>query len=345
MIDWVTAKVPLEQFAQVGLHEIGTDINTGEVYHEKHRPMPLQGSYETRIHVRTDLEEKGPVAMIQGNPAKWYQGHNVWGTSDPELIYRFVADVCGILDLRTSRELISQATVSRIDLTASDRLADQKQVLAYLAHRHRHGTIVDAMEKNMRGIFDLYGIKWNPTSRYWNGREYAKGIEIKTKGHRLSNKLDPEIRREIEKSAIGLSRREFKVRLPQLERLELRRVGDLTQDKLEQAYAFHDSRIRIASEARMNSQEIIELPRSVRAIYIEWATGIDPRQTRSDRTFRRHRKYLIDNYGVDIATPVTAKGETAKVIPLHRTLEVVPESVPEWAQRAGIIWQSEAGVK
>jgi II/X family phage/plasmid replication protein len=46
-------------------------------------------------------------------------------------------------------------------------------------------------------------------------------------------------------------------------------------------------------------------------------------------TFYRHRAELLP-HGIDIATLVPREG-VSNVVPLHRVLEAVPVSVPDWA--------------
>ncbi|EHM50220.1 hypothetical protein [Cardiobacterium valvarum] len=45
---------------------------------------------------------------------------------------------------------------------------------------------------------------------------------------------------------------------------------------------------------------IYRMPHSVRATYLMWRTGFNPKYTIAHETYRRHRAILADQFGIDI---------------------------------------------
>ena len=66
-----------------------------------------------------------------------------------------------------------------------------------------------------------------------------------------------------------------------------------------------------------------------RTAYLSWVAGADLREVLPVRSFYRLRAKLLP-HGIDIAT-LQPKDAASNVVPLHRVLQAVPVSVPDWA--------------
>ncbi|WP_341255706.1 phage/plasmid replication protein, II/X family, partial [uncultured Pseudoalteromonas sp.] len=192
-IDWITAKIP---FFVSGKLNGGNIINTtpdGEIEYTIDKRLPVTGSYDSRLSVRTAEVLPGTndtyLIELSGNPVKWFQGHNIFGSDDlPNLIYETVLKLSKVLNLPQPEEYLSYIrkgifTLSRVDITAMYSLQTRSDVYSWLNHaektcRTRSGT---AMSKGTT-------VYMNKTSQRWNVVMYSKGQELEK--HNLPKELE-----------------------------------------------------------------------------------------------------------------------------------------------------------
>ncbi|NMS37494.1 hypothetical protein HKA98_01565, partial [Vibrio parahaemolyticus] len=90
MIDWLSVKFLF--WSDEGLNG-GNVISTtpdGEIEYTLDKHLKVDGSHDTRLLIRTeparlpDLPQLRNIWIlsVSGNPVKWFQGHNIFGTSD-----------------------------------------------------------------------------------------------------------------------------------------------------------------------------------------------------------------------------------------------------------------------
>jgi len=104
MIDWVSAKVPFQHFGQLhGGRKIEVTPD-GEVKYDSPMWKRVEGSYSANISIKTvdaDRKGNGTVMAISGNPVKWFQGHNIFGSDDLcGLVYETMLRVCSVLEIQ-----------------------------------------------------------------------------------------------------------------------------------------------------------------------------------------------------------------------------------------------------
>ena len=94
MIDWVSAVVPCWHPAPISGGTVSRTDSEGVVEWQVARWLPVRGSFESGVQVRTAT---GPGCgdcthlAISGNIAKFFQGHNLFGTDDvPGLVFEFM---------------------------------------------------------------------------------------------------------------------------------------------------------------------------------------------------------------------------------------------------------------
>ena len=82
MIDWVTAEVCCDNSLETGC--IAKINPKGDIDWVSQSWLPVVGSYDSNIMIKPVSDSR---VIISGNPAKFLQGHNLFGTND--LVYLF----------------------------------------------------------------------------------------------------------------------------------------------------------------------------------------------------------------------------------------------------------------
>lgn len=336
MIDWLTMLIPCKHPEPIIGGRVLSIKADGELDWACNKRSSLRGSYSSEIHIRTasHTSEKCTHLEVSGNPVKFFQGHNLWGTDDLQSLAiataQYIADALSIGCPEDFDQWNSgQIQLTRVDVTESfhlDSLAAVKAWLrsaeqtAYLSHRGR-----GQLTKGSTLYFGKH-------SRRWALKMYAKGEEVRAAKHGQEAILDLP-------SALSWADKTLRVELT-LRSMELKRIGkSLVSDW---AADYHDftgvthellrqrfEGMTMTTTNKLSSEILNTLRPAVRTAYHAWESGADLRDVLSRRTFYRYRKELIA-HGVDIATLVP-KDAPSNVVPLFRTLEAVPAPVPDWA--------------
>ena len=336
-IDWITAKIP---FFVSGKLNGGNIINTtpdGEIEYTIDKRLPVTGSYDSRLSVRTSEVLPGTndtyLIELSGNPVKWFQGHNIFGSDDlPNLIYETVLKLSKVLSLPQPEEYLSAIrkgifTLSRVDITAMYSLQTRSDVYSWLNHaektcRTRSGT---AMSKGTT-------VYMNKTSQRWNVVMYSKGQELEK--HSLPKELEGG---SLETYADNKLRVELR-----LKQKELAKIG-LSSGKpwlaLDVWPLFKDYVGRIdMTEQTIRSSDLFEIPKHARMTYELWSLGRDVRQFMGKTKYYKDRKALLE-LGIDISVPKPVDNENINVVPLKRVLELKPAGIPEWFYGTNLVFE------
>ena len=329
-IDWITAKIPF--YAKTKLNG-GNIINTtpdGEIEYMIDKRLPVTGSYDSRLSIRShDVAgvPRGETWFIElsGNPVKWFQGHNIFGTEDlTNLIYETVLRLADILDCPQPDEFlqwIKEGTycMSRVDLTGMYCLPTRSDVYAWLNHaektcRTRSGT---ALSKGTT-------VYLNKRSARWNVVMYSKGQELEV--HKLPAGL---VGHKLEDFADNKLRIELRLRGKELDKIGL--VAGSSWLQLDPMHIYKDYVGRIEMTARnIRDEQLLDIPKFARMSYQLWLNGEDIRQFVSIRKYYKDRKALLE-LGIDISVPRPSEDDNLNVVPLKRVLELKPSGVPDWA--------------
>src|SRR5699024_6077037 len=107
----------------------------GEAEWERSKHRHLKGSYDKRMAVWSE----GPDFIgFEGSPAKWFQGHNVFGTDDLiGLACETLREICLMLGIKPTDEerqrwAMGDFQVRRADVTYSRQLASSTEVQAWI---------------------------------------------------------------------------------------------------------------------------------------------------------------------------------------------------------------------
>jgi II/X family phage/plasmid replication protein len=336
MIDWITAKVPLRHSEQIhGGRKIEVTPD-GDIKYDTPMYKPIEGTYSQNLSIKTievDHQGNGKTLLISGNPTKWFQGHNIFGTDDVcGLVYETMLRLCTILEIQPSPEDLrawqhGDYSLSRIDINAMYSLGCRKDVNAWLNAAHKTA-------RTRMGVGVLTGgtVYWGKHSSRWAIKAYSKGEEINKKGH----KLPPELSlTSLLNYADDKLRLEITLRQKELKKYGLEKGSTWHHFEVQSLYEMYRDKLQM-SDQKLTSISIVDLPNCVRGTYQLWSDGHDCRQILSERTFYRHRGQLL-KHGIDISIP---KGDvTTNVVPLIRVLEAIPVGVPDWAEGTSLYFE------
>lgn len=343
MIDWVTCILPLEHVQGVdGPFWNGAFVSTipdpelGEaIEYEKLKRLPVEGSYSSRIILASTTDSAGrPAIWLSGNPAKFLQGHNVFGSDDLHgLVIEMGLRVCESFGLVPTADDLAlwvsgQVELTRVDCTYSHMLGNRNRVraalraldsTAHLRHRGRGQFYGDAITWGG-------GSKGKPGSRRWSLTAYAKGPELEV--HPL-----PEALRETSLPAYadGLLRIELRMLSMELKREALHLLANWSDNTAAELHASKLQGLHVSGAFMLETEVLDGLPGRLQAAYQLWRDGHDLRGMFSRPTFYRYRSGLL-KHGIDIAVRQERAGpDTSNVVPLRVVLVAQPATVPDWA--------------
>jgi hypothetical protein len=275
----------------------------GEVEWSLDKWQEAPGSWSSKVLVSRGQSTEGmydasrregllwsPCALrLSGNPTKFLQGHNVFGPSVSELgsmvreTVRRLPQVVRPPDVEDERW--PSLYRSRVDTAVAVDLGGHRSVHEWLTvaagqTRSRHG----------RAMVSGSTVYWGKQSRRWTMKAYCKFCELKE--HRPA-----EFYEELRAFTEGHLRLELTLRGPELkERGTLdesvvweywkRLVIGVPKDKL------------LETDLRV---ERTDLPRRVQDIVKLWLDGRDVCQGVPYHTFRRWRRMVLEELGVDIS--------------------------------------------
>lgn len=338
MIDWVTAKLPcLHQPLNAG--SVVKVAASGEIEWETPCRLAVVGSHEQTLQVKSsggDGEGRATVLLFHGNPSKFLQGHNLFGSGDLMALmvdaYARIVQLLGLQPTEADWQAVrtGQYEICRIDYNQSFSLPSRADVLAWLRAaefkaKTRHG-------RPSRKGGTLY---FGKHSRRWSLKFYCKGEEISVPKHRLPDTLQIS---ELIDWADDKLRAELTLRTTELLDLQMRTASAARPEKLRELFGQYMRTLEMSEQIALTSEELHQLPQRLRSTYILWNSGEDLRDTLPKATYYRHRKDLLE-LGIDIALR-KEMFDRANVVPLVRVLEAMPAEIPVWAYERGLVHHS-----
>lgn len=138
MIDWVTARLPCQNSGDICDGKV-IKINADDTAIEwtTQTRLSLTGSHDSSISIRSVTEN---TIEISGNPAKFLQGHNLFGSNDLRLLmWVFFETLLSMYDIGlnpTIQDLQAikegRYTVSRVDINETWFLKNRSEVMAWI---------------------------------------------------------------------------------------------------------------------------------------------------------------------------------------------------------------------
>lgn len=340
MIDWLTFTAPCTHLEPITGDRILRITPDGEILWESIKRLEIRGSYESAIYVKTKEihpDGSGAILSIDGNPSKFFQGHNLWGSDDlPALVLALLEAVATRLDLTPTpfERLQWQAgaiELTRVDVTGMWELYSRADVRAWIR-------AAEFMSKTRHGRPSMKGgtLYWGKNSRRWTIKAYGKGDELDAgKAHGLPQDLP--MSTYVQQWADNKLRLELTVR-----GMELKKIGlslavnwayhtpmELLQERL--------GRIDMAEQVTLPGEVLEGLSPRIQLAYRSWVRGEDLRAILPRMTFYRYRSELLV-HGIDIAIRQPHE-DRSNVVPLVRVLEAKPAAIPEWAYGTSLYFE------
>lgn len=340
MIDWGLVLFPI----------VHKPINSGEVFSvapdgevEWRAPKRLQatGSFEKKISFKSVGGTGDGLAThlwVNGNPSKFLQGHNVFGSDDIVSLFSDVFDVVASQTglCPTPSELRQIRTgdydIKTVDINYSYELPSISDVKAFI-----RALEFKAKTRHGRPSTKAGTLYFGKTSERWALKFYCKADEIKTARGRLPDSLSNV---GIEDWVENKLRVELRLLSKQLKALDIVKVKDLDAVKVKELFNEYLRKIEMSEQITLSDEVLLALPNKLRSTYTLWSEGHDLRDLMSKATYYRHRTDLKE-YGINIDLRPSSVTKS-NVIPLIRVLETQPASIPHFAFAQGLIHKSAA---
>ncbi len=324
MIDWISACIPVPRhwLTEETMGRGGCTVFTkpgGEIERIVPRWLDVQGSFDSGMRVR--MGTKG--IYLSGNPIKWLSGQNLDGPdSAASLLSRVVGPLMAALGWRAVLS-ITDARISRVDVTRSLHLGRTERVrevlrVAAITARARHQGAATASHQT---------IYFGQHSRRHTVKLYCKADE--TRSH-VSRNLPTFLYEELTAQAEGLLRIEVTIRGPQLkeDHNDLARAW-ITSDVADQYWSRYWGTVTLSSGVDLMDDQTIDLPRRLRRTYDLWRRGGDCSELLSRSTFWRHRKELLEASAGSIDLSVLRPSTETTPVGIH-DIGAWLRAAPEW---------------
>lgn len=334
MIDWLTVHVPCRHDVPLFGGSVVSLDQRGNLEWAKLKMRQVVGSHDSSLRVSTGLEQRGQGygVRIDGNPCKWLQGHNLFGSDDVLGLVRLTMErlVELVPELQPTPEDVADwwtgegVFLSRVDLTRMYHLASRDEVKGWLRAMAEYSRL----RHRGRGELKEGTLYFGKHSRRWALKCYSKGDELEAKGHGLAVGLDTPAMRDY---ADGALRLEVVIRSMELQERGWYNATDWPAGAALERHREFLEGLEVAAAVYLAPEVLEGLPPRLVGAYALWRTGADLRAVYPDRTWYRYRGEL-KKVGIDIAVPCPKAEQTPAPVPrLREVLEAVPLGVPSWA--------------
>ncbi len=312
----------------------------GQTEWESPKRLVVTGSHDSNFRVSSDgADGQGRATHLRfsGNPAKFLQGHNIFGSDDlVSLMTDVYKKITQSLRLTPTIQdyknvVTGNYKVTSIDINYSYELPSRADVLAWIR-------AAEFKSKTRHGRPSTKGgtIYWGKNSSRWALKAYSKGEEISAgKGHKLPAAL---IDTPLTSWANNKLRFELRLLSKELDKLNLKTANKINPHTVKNTFNEYIKRLQMTEQITLSDEKLHSLPQRLRSTYVLWRDGYDLRSELPKTTYYRNRKQLLD-HNIDIALR-SENTNKSNVIPLIRVLEAKPASIPNWAYSDSLIHHS-----
>jgi II/X family phage/plasmid replication protein len=342
VIDWFRGEIDFLHDPLPAGRVLSVDAD-GTVEWDCVKSVTCRSSHETSLKVRSsggNGEGRATTLLIDGNLAKFLQGHNVFGSRDLNtlllLAFRKIVELnaghlhgCSDPALTEAKIKKGDYKVKMLDLNQLYDVGNDASVEAWL-----HAAHMRANSRHGRSSRDKGTVYLGKTSKRWAFKFYNKHREMTAAGktHRLPDHLQ---NLGLEGFVQGKLRAELRIFSKELQKHGITHGYHVTPHTLDVLFNAYLGKIDMTTQATLIDEQLLKMPRCLQGSYQLWRQGADLRQLLPHNTFYRHRKAL-QAYGIDINAPCLAP-EHNNVVPLMRIIEAVPVATPAWAYERGLI--------
>lgn len=346
MIDYLTGCIDLPRPLPRPIHggQFVRVDETGAVEVATARRKRILGSFEAAVNIRAPGIHQ---LEFSGNPAKFLQGHNLYGPTDPaQLLWDALRRIeasgglpCSLASLGLfSGESVANCTnLSRVDCTVMLLGQSWLDVHTALSSLRVAGRLRDRGKSGLPHTWEskgsncsggvTFGARPGASARHRSITFYSKGEDVKV--HPLPDPMrgDDEVNYWVARAL----RCEVRLGGNYLRKRGLRCLSQWTATTaLEQWNEMM---------ARMDMNGSDEQPAALallsdgpRLAYGAWLAGEDLQAVLPRRKFYRYRRAILEAVSVDISIPRPTE-PTAQIVPIRRIIELEPAGRPSWADR------------
>jgi II/X family phage/plasmid replication protein len=336
MIDWITARVSVRAASQLETGRIISFDADGVVNFSIPRRISTRGSHDSTVSMRRIGDSQH--IEIAGSPAKFLQGHNLFGSDDLQGIgAAMIERVCGSLGLELLDEELfavreGRYELLRVDINYSFATGSRANVLAWIDS----AAAVGSLQHRGRGrLHNSSTVSWGEGSRYWKLKAYSKGDEIETRGRKLPETLP--MRAQLAEWGDDKLRIELELHVRQLRKLGFQRASSWRKETPWQLFRGYLARLRLGGHVVLTPAALQSIPLSLRQTYSNWVHGADLVSLMSRAKYFRHRSQLLE-HGINIGVP--PQPGQVPTIPLSQYLQMPCAEVPAWVMGTEVYYES-----
>lgn len=266
MIDWVTAIIPFVHEPLNGGSVLKV-LPSGEVEWESPCRLSVRGSHERDIAVRSQGGDGSGLAtelVIDGNPSKYLQGHNIFGSDDLRvLVSDTLVSVASLLDFCVPDDVLravraGEYRLTRVDINYMFELPTMSDVKSWIRaaefkSKTRHG----------RPSSKAGSLYWGKSSRRWSLKAYSKGEELKAgKSHGLPDHLSGTPLLDFAQNKLRL---ELTMRAKELEKISYIEATRWQENSPFRLFSEYAKRIEMNEQIALTTKVLQDLPRYLQA--------------------------------------------------------------------------------
>lgn len=352
MIDWVKAKIPFRHTQAINNGEVVSIDSLGEIEWTTQKRLALRGSYESTVNILSCSQSRCPETgdymhiIVDGNPVKYFQGHNLWGTDDlPGLVAEFAIELSKVLNLPISdhdlfKIINGDYQLLRVDSTMMISCGNNANVdsILYSIERLAH------MRYKGKALSSGSTLYFGKHSRRESLKMYNKAKEIKAKGHELHMELSS--LQSLNDWVSDKLRVEAVTRSMQLKDYGLNLASKWSEETPNEILDRLLDAIEMSENYTLTPDAIQELPARLQLAYNNWKDGHDLKKLLPSATFKRYRKQLQAAASIDIAIIQGDRKEPApNVVDFRRVLRPERcEQIPAWAIGTSLYFEPRAKI-
>lgn len=360
MIDWISAILPVSTtvpYSGVRL-ELSAD---GEILNENVLPATVTGSWSSTVvccniwkqrHLRCQPVPAGrrlgeTYVYVSGNPAKYLQGHNIYGSDDvfalTSLFFSTVAKNLGlsldVQDLWSQIGTSGRFELTRIDVTYNFRVdGGSDGVNRWIRACHRTGRISHKHASPLQGNTLYFGKNSRRhTVKFYNKRQDLNAHPIDPMLYNHSACWGA-VHDAMLNDAEGLLRCEQTFRGKKLREMGFDyNIYGLTSMRIKHMFNDGLSGLNISENIRNDAVDKKIVGNAAYTIYLLWLSGLYDPSNYSRMTNYRHRKVLLE-YGIDITLDSQTVIDDRKMeIPLIEYIKASPVVAPSFYHEYGLL--------
>lgn len=350
MIDWVKAIIPWRHTEPLNNGLVMSIDRNGELEWSSDKRLQVRGSFDSTIQLLSSARHRDPLTgdylsvILDGNPAKFLQGHNLWGTDNllglvSETVSR-LSEPLGLPILAHDWDLIlaGRYKLARIDSTAMLDLGNNASVESFLYSLERTGH----MRFKGQSIATKGTVYFGKHSRRESLKFYNKQTELGIKGHQLPKELGHDLAR-LQSWVVGKLRAEHTARSMFLKDSGLDLASAWGENTSLEVLTAALAKLNMSENHTLTPAALEGLKPRLIAVYHLWLEGHDLRVMYPRKTFYRYRKQLQESCGIDIAVKQGNRQEPApNVIDFRRVLTPVFATVPDWAKGTSLYFEPKS---